>query len=278
MILSLLLACASPPEARFDRDEILGRVLARVDTDKDGRVTAEEYARVDFSGPTFVEADTDGDGALSIAELRTMTLAQDPTTFYRAPDLVLKSGKTIPGSGGNADAVKHDGPAGGPGGGGAQGGPGGGAEGGPGGPGGGGPGGGAQGGPGGGGPGGGGPGGPGGGAPGGPGGEAKGAPGGGGGKKTGDRMQPPVSLLVLRILHAEVASVDPTIPLPSEEEMNRIGYTNTLESEEAVALLRALEEAAAKANVGFPATLRAATRASRPAAPAGIPATTAADP
>lgn len=217
MMLPLLLACASAPEARFDRDAILGRVLARVDTDKDGTVTAEEYARVDFSGPTFAEADTDADGALGVAELRTMTFAQDPTTFYRAPDLVLTSGRTIPGSGGNANAVKHDGPTKG------------------------------------------------------------GAQGGAGGKKGGDRMQPSTSLFVLRILHAEVASVDPTIPLPSEEEMARIGFANTLESEEAVALLRALEEAAAKANVGFPATLRASTRASRSADPAKIPATTAAD-
>lgn len=78
---------------------------------------------------------------------------------------------------------------------------------------------------------------------------------GGGGRAK--RSQPPRSLLLLRFLREEVAAADPTIPLPSRNEVERIGRTATLESPEARALLKSLESASGKAEIDFPRSLRA---------------------
>jgi Ca2+-binding EF-hand superfamily protein len=55
--------------ARRDR---AGRVHASLDRDGDGRVTPDELGATDARGLDVQVADTDGDGALSVAELETV--------------------------------------------------------------------------------------------------------------------------------------------------------------------------------------------------------------
>jgi hypothetical protein len=253
--LLLLFACTSAPTgstgATFTDDSVLAPALARLDTDADGKVTAEEYARVAFKGPTFVEIDVDKDGAVSLAELRTIVFAQDPEKYFperKHPMRGAKDGRTaaagMPGAGAAGAGGAGEGAAGPPGG------PQGGASG----------------------PGMGGP------RPGGRGG--KGGPGKGGpgigGKGHREPTLPPPSLLVLQILCEEILSVDPASTACVDTEVLRIGEGGSLQTPEARALLATLESASDAAKIGFPTALRAAN------APAssvdGPPATTAADP
>jgi hypothetical protein len=49
-----------------------GRIFARADADGDGRITAQEARALhEGRGPRELDGDTDGDGALSLAEFRT---------------------------------------------------------------------------------------------------------------------------------------------------------------------------------------------------------------
>ena len=91
------------------------------------------------------------------------------------------------------------------------------------------------------------PGGPGGGGPGEGGREGK-APGGG----PADRLRPPQTLLVLQVLYEEVAAADPNVPLPPREKVEAVGWTGTLDSPEAAALLGELETAYKAAGLTFP--------------------------
>jgi hypothetical protein len=79
----MILALLSCGRAAWTVEGALSPTLARLDQDHDGRVTATEYARVVFPPGPFPDAD--GDGALSIDELRASMLATDPVTFYTAP-------------------------------------------------------------------------------------------------------------------------------------------------------------------------------------------------
>lgn len=86
-------------------------------------------------------------------------------------------------------------------------------------------------------------------APGGEGGREGKAPGGGG---PADRLRPPQTLLVLQVLYEEVAAAKPDAPLPSRERVEAIGWTGTLDSPEAAALLQELEAAYTAAGMKFP--------------------------
>ena len=258
LLLPLLGGCARAPEGSFHPDTALAPALARLDTDHDGRVEAAEYARVDFSGPTFEEADVDADGALSLDELRTLTFTQDPMSFYVAPGEGPKkprrgrggaggrgpgggTGREGPGTPGESrpgdkleeegEIGRPDGPREGAGERAAEVGPG----------------------------------------------LGRGARSGLGRKNSGvtiEAMRPPASLLVFEILRAEIVSADATVPVPSVDEIERVGRAGSLVTEEARALLARLEDASASAHVDFPAALRATA----PSLPDGAAATTAADP
>lgn len=83
MILLTLLACgpAAPP-LRYP--DLTAAILARVDLDHDGRVDAEEYARVGLEDDPLSRYDADGDGALSPYELESSILTANPATLAGA--------------------------------------------------------------------------------------------------------------------------------------------------------------------------------------------------
>ena len=81
-LLIVLLACSTP---RWTEEGALAPHRAAIDTNGDGRVTADEYDRVRWQGPPFSSADGDGDGDLSAAELLTLFRAQSATRFDGAP-------------------------------------------------------------------------------------------------------------------------------------------------------------------------------------------------
>lgn len=74
-----LLACVT---SEWTREAALAPALARLDHDRDGRVTQAEYEPASFTGPTFAKLDANGNGAMDLAELDAMLLAADPGTFY----------------------------------------------------------------------------------------------------------------------------------------------------------------------------------------------------
>ncbi|MDP2312061.1 MAG: hypothetical protein Q8P41_04090, partial [Pseudomonadota bacterium] len=118
-------------------------------------------------------------------------------------------------------------------------------------------------------------GGPGGGAAAGPGGAAAGGQ--AGQQKPGQLADQSV-LNIFLILYEEVATADPTVPLPAEEELRRIGLAGSLESAEARALLATLEAASNQARIGFPAGLRATRPVLAPPLPVAPAKTSATDP
>lgn len=279
MIALLLLACTTQPSGPWTGTRALTPALARLDTDKDGRVTEGEWARVQFHGGEFSQVDTDHDGAISLAELRVLTFAQDPATFYEPGEqrdleqLLAGPGvdvaklalqlqpdrgplRTDPGPmpGGARDLGNgpDKGGAGSPG---PDKRPPGRPE--PGEP--------AR----------------------GPGPDAQGpgAPEKGGApppavdvsrqpysdKRGGQALRPPEPYTVLQLITDEIRAADPAAVLPSDERIETIGRRNSLRTPEALALLAELEKAADKAGAGFPASLRAAN-VSAPAAVGRAPA------
>lgn len=77
----LLLACAIGGAPTWTPENVLAPHRARLDTNHDGRVTAEEYARVAWSAPPFATVDVDRDGDLSVAELQRLIESQNPNRF-----------------------------------------------------------------------------------------------------------------------------------------------------------------------------------------------------
>lgn len=284
----LLLACTMTPGPKWTVEGAILPARVKLDSDKDGRVTVEEYARVAFSAPDFAHVDTDDDGDISIGELRALVLATDPSRFFERPRVHVP-GKARDGEALDAQAnARPPHQVGGPeargplagldaaGAGpdvagsprwvadgpdaefGRRGGPPG--QGGPGGPGAGGPGGAGAAGEG-----------PGRGVPNGPMSVAGGAgpavrgpdagpPGGARGgpvhpSKPGPKPRPD-AYYVLLILRAEVISVDPAANVPGEETLRRIGLNEPLDGPEAIRALGELEDAATALHLDFPAGLR----------------------
>ena len=81
MIFALAAAFAALPT----EDEVFLAVLARIDADGDGALTAAEYAVVDASPSTFAELDTDRDGHIRPGELRDWVLLTQPRPMDRPP-------------------------------------------------------------------------------------------------------------------------------------------------------------------------------------------------
>jgi hypothetical protein len=55
--------------------------LARMDRDRNGSVSSQEYDAVRFRGPPFAEVDADGNKSVSPAELLALVLAKDPLSL-----------------------------------------------------------------------------------------------------------------------------------------------------------------------------------------------------
>lgn len=81
----LLLACTMTPGPKWTVEGAILPARVKLDTNRDGRVTVDEYTRVAFSAPDFAHVDTDDDGDISIGELRTLVLATDPSRFFERP-------------------------------------------------------------------------------------------------------------------------------------------------------------------------------------------------
>lgn len=81
----LLLACTMAPDPKWTVEGAILPARVKLDTNRDGRVTVDEYTRVAFSAPDFAQVDTDDDGDISIGELRTLVLATDPSRFFERP-------------------------------------------------------------------------------------------------------------------------------------------------------------------------------------------------
>ena len=226
MILWLLLSCGGDG---WTLEGAVAPTLPVLDRDHDGRVTEAEYARVSFAGPEFSAVDTDGDGAIDVAELRALVDASDPRDM-RSGRLGgrARGGRPTRGANGGGPGVGA-GPGRGPGGSGGPGGPNG-------------PGGGPNG-----------PGGPNGGRP----------PMAGGALPAG--AQPleergvevhPDAYYVLLVLREEIVAADPAVPCPSVADLKRVGLAGSLDAPEARALLDQLAQASDAAHVDFPAELR----------------------
>ena len=226
MILWLLLSCGGDG---WTLEGAVAPTLPVLDRDHDGRVTEAEYARVSFAGPEFSAVDTDGDGAIDVAELRALVDASDPRDM-RSGRLGgrARGGRPTRGANGGGPGVGA-GPGRGPGGSGGPGGPNG-------------PGGGPNG-----------PGGPNGGRP----------PMAGGALPAGaQRLEErgvevhPDAYYVLLVLREEIVAADPAVPCPSVADLKRVGLAGSLDAPEARALLDQLAQASDAAHVDFPAELR----------------------
>ncbi len=79
MMLLWLLACGP----RWSEADAVTPTLARLDTDGDGSVRESEYEAVRYLGKSFVEVDTDGNGAFSADELLTLVSETDPVDIGR---------------------------------------------------------------------------------------------------------------------------------------------------------------------------------------------------
>lgn len=73
------LACVQP--GPWDESAVLAPHFARPDTNHDGHVDRDEYARVAWAAPDFDVVDRDQDGGLDHSELRQLVSSQSPTTF-----------------------------------------------------------------------------------------------------------------------------------------------------------------------------------------------------
>ncbi len=76
-----LFGCATPKPPEWTDAAITAGVRAELDTDKNGRIEATEYEATRWNGAPFGSADTDGDGALSTAELTVLLTAQSASAF-----------------------------------------------------------------------------------------------------------------------------------------------------------------------------------------------------
>lgn len=259
-VIAALSACATPlshAPSPWTAENAYAPVLASIDLDHDGRVTEAEFAKVSYGAPRFSQVDSDGSGALDVAELSSLVASEDPLTFdasITAGPQPLRAGPGGP-MGGQPPGGQGPGVPVGPNG--AQG-PGG-----------------AN-------------------APDGPQVDANGRrsapwgpPGGKPGEKPGPAapMQPGApevhgpppgatplppgsrphdamiaTLRVLETLHAEVTSVDPDAPLPTQLEMEAAAGKGGLDSDGVRAILVKLEAASTAHGLGFPRSLAAAPK------------------
>jgi hypothetical protein len=75
-----MLGCATP---NWNEDAVWSAAMWQVDLDKDGSLSADEYAKVSYGGPAFAEADADGSGSLERDEVAAMVRRLDPAGFDR---------------------------------------------------------------------------------------------------------------------------------------------------------------------------------------------------
>lgn len=74
---------AAPPAPTLKYPEITAAILARVDTDGDGRVSAAEYGKVGLEDVPLATFDVDRDGSLSAVEVEASFLKESPSTLLR---------------------------------------------------------------------------------------------------------------------------------------------------------------------------------------------------
>ena len=74
----LLAACADDPAANLRYPRITMAILARVDLDRDGRVSKEEYAQLAFPDEPMDPWDTNKDDTLDAREIEAAFLKADP--------------------------------------------------------------------------------------------------------------------------------------------------------------------------------------------------------
>lgn len=105
MSVLILLGCATPPaaEAPLQYPEITATILARVDRDKNGFVSLQEYATTAMDDDPITQYDRNSDHQLSPKELEDMFLLAKPVDL-RGPRgrkaVAMRGGKTAPFEGG----------------------------------------------------------------------------------------------------------------------------------------------------------------------------------
>ena len=77
MVLLMLMACDSP----LQYPEVTTAMMARLDPDRDGFITQEEYAQLAFDDEPIENYDTNGDGKLNSVEMEQLLLSVDPATM-----------------------------------------------------------------------------------------------------------------------------------------------------------------------------------------------------
>jgi hypothetical protein len=104
-----LLACGAEPEApqaaglHPAREAVLAHALARADGDADGLIQREEYLRFNDDPDGFMRYDTDGDGALGLAELEAALQDADPLLGMKLSAGPGRNGGPQAGPGGRRD-------------------------------------------------------------------------------------------------------------------------------------------------------------------------------
>lgn len=82
LVLLLVGACdrstPEPTRAFPDAKALYTELMARVDTDRDGRMSQAEYAAVSRQDEPFASLDTNQDGQVDVAELQKAVESTDP--------------------------------------------------------------------------------------------------------------------------------------------------------------------------------------------------------
>ena len=87
---AMLAGCTTAP--KLAHPDVVAAILARVDADHDGRVSAAEYEPLAMTDEPLATYDLDADGVLDAIEVEKMFLGASPTALTKARMQALRDG------------------------------------------------------------------------------------------------------------------------------------------------------------------------------------------